>query len=130
MQPLRIGDVSITSIVERDGPWRRPAEMFPAYDEAVFRHHLAGMEPEVTVERVEDEAKLRLARAAQATEIPGVDLTKMTPEKRTAAIKAMNAENCTCGCQLTLAECRINDPACEISLPLAKALAEKIAAGN
>ena len=47
MQPLRIGDVSITSIVERDGPWRRPAEMFPAYDEAVGAKHLATLDPVV-----------------------------------------------------------------------------------
>jgi len=39
----------------------------------------------------------------------------------------MNSENCTCGCELTIAACRINDPSCSVSLPLAKALAEKIA---
>ena len=32
MKTLTIGDVTITSIIERDGPWRRPEEMFPAYD--------------------------------------------------------------------------------------------------
>jgi hypothetical protein len=30
----------------------------------------------------------------------------------------MNAESCNCGCQLTLAQCRINDSACRISLAL------------
>ncbi|MEN0073237.1 MAG: MBL fold metallo-hydrolase [Paracraurococcus sp.] len=47
MRPLRIGDVSITSIVERDGPWRRPADMFPAYDEATGARHLAELDPVV-----------------------------------------------------------------------------------
>src|SRR3954463_7780968 len=47
MRPLRIGDVRITSIVERDGPWRRPAEMFPAYDEATGAKHLATLDPVV-----------------------------------------------------------------------------------
>ncbi|MBK1659236.1 MBL fold metallo-hydrolase [Paracraurococcus ruber] len=47
MQRLQIGDVSITSIVERDGPWRRPAEMFPAYDEAIGARHLAELDPVV-----------------------------------------------------------------------------------
>ncbi|MDO9707283.1 MBL fold metallo-hydrolase [Paracraurococcus lichenis] len=47
MQPLRIGDVTITSIVERDGPWRRPADMFPTYDEAVGARHLAELDPVV-----------------------------------------------------------------------------------
>ncbi|HEY5827433.1 MAG TPA: hypothetical protein VIV01_03640, partial [Hyphomicrobiaceae bacterium] len=28
MQTLKIGDVTITSIIERDGPWRKPEDMF------------------------------------------------------------------------------------------------------
>ncbi len=32
MQTLSIGDVTITSIIERDGPWRKPEDMFPGYD--------------------------------------------------------------------------------------------------
>ena len=91
---------------------------------------LSGLNTNVKVERVEDPAKLRLQNAAQATEIPGVDLTGMTPAKRTEAIKALNAENCTCGCGLTLAECRINDPECGVSLPLARALVEKLTKTN
>ncbi len=63
----------------------------------------------VKVDLVEDETKALLANAAQAKEIPGVDLTRMTPAQRTAAIKAMNSDNCTCGCELTIAACRIND---------------------
>jgi hypothetical protein len=51
----------------------------------------------------------------------------MTPAKRTEAIKALNAEDCTCGCTLTLAACRINDPECTISLPLAQKIADRIA---
>ena len=34
MKTLTIGDVTITSIVERDGQWRKPADMFPDYDAA------------------------------------------------------------------------------------------------
>jgi glyoxylase-like metal-dependent hydrolase (beta-lactamase superfamily II) len=47
MKKLAIGDVTITSIIERDGPWRRPEEMFPAYDPAVGKRHLAELDPEV-----------------------------------------------------------------------------------
>lgn len=47
MQTLRIGDVTITSIVERDGPWRRPEDMFPSYDPERGRRHLAAMDAEV-----------------------------------------------------------------------------------
>jgi thiol-disulfide isomerase/thioredoxin len=91
---------------------------------------LAGLRTDVTIERVEDSTKALLANAAQAKEIPGVDLTKMTPEQRTTAIKALNAEDCTCGCGLTLAACRINDPECSVSLPIAQKIAAQIASGE
>ncbi|MBM3773496.1 MAG: TlpA family protein disulfide reductase [Acidimicrobiia bacterium] len=91
---------------------------------------LAGLRTDVTIERVEDEKKALLANAAQAKEIPGVDLSSMTPEQRTAALKALNAEDCTCGCGLTLAACRINDPECSVSLPIAQKIATQIASGE
>ena len=47
MKQLSIGDVTITSIIERDGPWRKPEEMFPAYDPDIGRRHLAALDPEV-----------------------------------------------------------------------------------
>src|SRR5882757_9157254 len=47
MRQLRIGDITIDAVIEREGPWRRPQDFFPAYDEAVFKHHLPSMEPEV-----------------------------------------------------------------------------------
>ena len=30
MQPIKVGDVSVASIIERDGPWRAPNIMFPS----------------------------------------------------------------------------------------------------
>ena len=47
MQTLTIGDVTITSIIERDGPWRKPADMFPAYNAEIGQRHLAEMDPVV-----------------------------------------------------------------------------------
>ena len=47
MQTLKIGDVTITSIIERDGPWRKPEDMFPSYDPAAGRRYLAEMDPVV-----------------------------------------------------------------------------------
>ncbi len=47
MKTLKIGDVTISSLIERDGPWRKPEEMFPAYDPAVGRRHLADLDPVV-----------------------------------------------------------------------------------
>src|SRR5204862_4926250 len=47
MHTLTIGDVTITSLIERDGPWRKPEDMFPAYDPAIGRRHLAELDPVV-----------------------------------------------------------------------------------
>ena len=47
MKNLASGDVTIANIIERDGPWRRPEEMFPAYDPDVCKRHVAGLEPEM-----------------------------------------------------------------------------------
>jgi hypothetical protein len=47
MQKIRIGEVTIDAVIEREGPWRRPQDFCPAYDEATFKRHLQVMEPEV-----------------------------------------------------------------------------------
>ena len=47
MKQVRIGDITIDAVIEREGPWRRPRDFFPAYDEATFKRHLPAMEPEV-----------------------------------------------------------------------------------
>ena len=47
MKQIRIGDITIDAVVEREGPWRRPQDFFPTYDEGVFNRHLPTMEPEV-----------------------------------------------------------------------------------
>ena len=84
---------------------------------------LAGLQVDATVEYVEDETKALIRNAAQATSIPGVDLDGMSPAARAAVLEKLNTESCTCGCGLTLAACRINDPSCSISLPIAQKIA-------
>src|SRR2546429_2918831 len=76
----------------------------------------------VKVETFEDTGQIFLKHADRATQLPGVDLSKLTPEQRTVALHKFNAEGCTCGCQYTLAQCRIWDRNCAIS----KATTEKI----
>ena len=89
---------------------------------------LAGLAPEVTVVYAEDEDRQRLANAAQANKIPGIDLSTLSADRRAEALQALNTEHCTCGCGLTLAQCRLDDPDCTVSLPLAQALVKRIAA--
>jgi thiol-disulfide isomerase/thioredoxin len=89
---------------------------------------LAGLPVNATVEEIEkDDKPAKLANALQVTEIPGVDLSKLTKEQRIAAITKLNEEPCTCGCNQTLARCRVDDPTCPISLPKAKEIVASIA---
>ncbi len=45
MDQIQLGDVSIASIIERDGPWRRPEDMFPDFDRDIGGQHLAELGP-------------------------------------------------------------------------------------
>jgi thiol-disulfide isomerase/thioredoxin len=80
---------------------------------------LLGMSVDATVETFVDTGQVFLKNAANATDLPDVDLSGLTPRQRAIALKRLNSEGCTCGCQLTLAECRINDTACGVSKKIA-----------
>jgi len=69
----------------------------------------------VKVETFEDTGQIFLKNADRASELPGVDLSKLTPEQKISALHKFNAETCTCGCKYTLAQCRIYDRNCQIS---------------
>jgi thiol-disulfide isomerase/thioredoxin len=117
-----------TFVIDREGKiMQRHVGMLNAAVTELETTVLAGLNTRAKIEYVADERTAKLENAAQATSIPGVDLSAMPPAKRTAALKALNAEDCTCGCTLTLAACRINDPECTISLPIARKVAERIA---
>jgi thiol-disulfide isomerase/thioredoxin len=78
----------------------------------------------VKVETFEDTGQIFLKHAERATELPGVDLSNLTPEQKISALHKFNAETCNCGCTFTLAQCRIYDRNCQIS----KAATAKIVA--
>jgi hypothetical protein len=40
MKQIRVGNITIDAVIEREGPWRRPQDFFPAFDEATFKRHL------------------------------------------------------------------------------------------
>jgi len=92
--------------------------------------YLSSLSNNATVEIVAASTQIRLANAAQATEIPGVDLSALTSDQREEALRRLNADGCPCGCQLTLAQCRINDSSCGISPPIVEKIVAEIAAGN
>jgi thiol-disulfide isomerase/thioredoxin len=80
---------------------------------------LAKLPVDAEVEFEPDDKEAVLASNARATEVPGVDLTLLTPEQKTLALNRLNDEPCTCGCGFTIAQCRINDSTCALSPKLA-----------
>lgn len=91
---------------------------------------LAGLPINASIEYVKPDQPVGLTNLAQAKSIPGIDLSKLSAEKRIATLQRLNAEACTCGCGLTLAKCRIDDPGCNVSLPIARRIAAEIAAAQ
>ena len=79
------------------------------------------------VEAFEDTGEVFLKHVDRATMLPGVDTSKLTGEQRMAALHKLNAETCDCGCKYTLAQCRIYDPACNISKERAAAIVQEAA---
>ena len=85
---------------------------------------LIGLQIPARVETFEDTGEIFLKHADRAVTLPGVDMSKLTPEQKQVALHRFNAEGCTCGCQFTLAQCRIYDRNC----PISKARTTKIMA--
>jgi hypothetical protein len=56
-------------------------------------------------------------------DLPGFDLSTLTPKQKEKFLNRVNKELCTCGCPNdTVARCLVNDPKC----PVVRGLAEKI----
>jgi thiol-disulfide isomerase/thioredoxin len=85
---------------------------------------LLGLPIDARVETFEDTGQIFLAHADRASELPGVNLSRLTPQQKQVALHKFNAEGCTCGCNFTLAQCRIYDRNC----PISKSRTEKIVA--
>jgi protein-disulfide isomerase len=65
-----------------------------------------------------------------ATDLPGVDLSKLTAAQKQKALKSLREEMCTCGCQMRVAECRVVDPPCTDSKTLAQMIVDGVVAGH
>ncbi len=115
-------------MIDREGRivQRHVGMLNPAMTEQETRA-LSGLPVNADIEEV-DRAQPAKLENAQATQIPGVDLSKLSPERRTEALQKLNTEPCTCGCENTVAKCRVDDPKCGTSLPLAQRIVQEIAA--
>jgi cytochrome c biogenesis protein CcmG/thiol:disulfide interchange protein DsbE len=91
---------------------------------------LLGLPIDARVETFEDTGQVFLAHADRASELPGVDLSKLPPEQKQAALHRFNAEGCNCGCNFTLAQCRIYDHNCAISKSRTEKIIEEVRGGT
>jgi thiol-disulfide isomerase/thioredoxin len=101
----------------------------PALYETEIRA-LLGLPVAVRIETFNDTGEIFLKHADRATMLPGVNTEGLTTEQRAAALHKFNAETCSCGCQFTLAQCRIYDPACKISMDRTAAIVKEVSGGN
>src|SRR5258708_16469138 len=88
---------------------------------------MLGEPVDAKVEYFEDNGQIFLKNAGRATELPGVDFSKLNARQKSAALRRMNTQFCDCGCKLTLAQCRINDSACRVSLALTARVVSQVA---
>jgi thiol-disulfide isomerase/thioredoxin len=63
--------------------------------------------------------------AAIDSEIPGLNLTKLTAAQKEGLKKQLTEQHCPCGCNLTLLKCRQVDRSCRVSLKMAQEQMQK-----
>jgi thiol-disulfide isomerase/thioredoxin len=99
-----------------------------AYDLEI--RSLLGMPTVARVETFADTGQVFLKNAANATELPGVSFKGLTADQKKRALRRMNSESCTCGCKLTLSQCRVNDTGCPVSGDLTAQVVKEVVSGK
>jgi len=61
---------------------------------------------------------------------PAVDFSGLTPVQSRALLRLLRNHDCTCGCGMKIAECRVNDPQCAWSKGVAAAMGDALRAGK
>jgi thiol-disulfide isomerase/thioredoxin len=89
--------------------------------------YLAGKKVDADVQTFVDEGQIFPSNVKNAKSIPGIDMSKLTPAERKLALRKMNEMHCSCGCNYTVAQCRILDSACEVSKALGQKIVDEIA---
>lgn len=116
-----------TFFLDREGKVaQKHVGMLHARETEATARFLAGLPVNGDVKKVDDPNKMNPEDVAQLKEIPGIDLSKVPEAKRSEVLQALNSENCTCGCGLTVAKCRIDDPSCTVSPEVGKKIVDRI----
>jgi hypothetical protein len=101
---------------------------FESYEREI--RSLLGMPTDARVETFIDAGQVFLRNAANATELPGVSFKGLNEEQKKRALRRLNSDSCTCGCKLTLSQCRVNDTGCPVSVKMAEDVVKEVAAGS
>jgi protein-disulfide isomerase len=65
-----------------------------------------------------------------ATTLPAVDMDGLTAAQKTKVLQILRDESCTCGCGMTIAQCRVQDPGCSFSKGLASSIVASVKQGK
>jgi protein-disulfide isomerase len=65
-----------------------------------------------------------------ASQLPNVDFAGLSADQKQQVLKLLREENCTCGCTMKMAECRIKDPKCVFSRMSAEAAVKTLKDGK
>ncbi|MGH9431524.1 MAG: TlpA family protein disulfide reductase [Terriglobia bacterium] len=69
-------------------------------------------------------------QAEVSSQVPGIDLSKLTPAQITEYKQLLTQQHCTCGCNRTLLNCRTGDSSCGVSKQLARDVLAKLEKGK
>ncbi|MGH9449501.1 MAG: TlpA family protein disulfide reductase [Terriglobia bacterium] len=64
------------------------------------------------------------------SEVPGIDLSKLSKVQVAAYKASLSKQKCTCGCAYNLLQCRINDSLCGVSREAAQSQLDKMEKAN
>jgi protein-disulfide isomerase len=62
--------------------------------------------------------------------LPAVDLGSLSPAQKATVLKLLRGRDCSCGCGMKVAECRVKDPNCFYSKGLASVIVASLKAGK
>jgi len=144
--PVAVGNQRIGELY--GGILGLPTTFVIGRDGRIYAKHTGGINPAIIEEEVQQllamspateksdfkpamvpgtETKIALGDPATIdSEIPGLNLTKLTAEQKEALKKQLSEQHCPCNCNLTLLKCRQVDRACQVSLKLAREQMEKL----
>ena len=145
--PVAVGTERIAELY--GGILGLPTTFLIGRDGRIYAKHTGGVNPALIEEEVQEllamsptseksdfkpalvagtETKIELGDPATIdSEIPGLNLIKLTAEQKEALKKELSTQHCPCGCNLTVLKCRQVDRTCRVSLKLAQQQLEKSA---